>query len=1191
MTMTMTASQPIAEAFAPRPSPSRPKGAGARRGEAGRRLRAATALSPPHGPPPTSMALRATRAAAGARGGVGGASLAAFAGPTGIAVVDVAAPQRPCLRLDYSSSTEEGIAAMAFQPCADDPDPDRARRPRPPGATRYGGGSSSSPILLATARHTGILIWDCSGRALSPLIGRLNASDSRGGGASGSAGGGTRPGVLDDPDAVDGRPSAESEDSGPHTKAILGSAGAAAMNQDVAPKKIGAPLSLERNISAMSASTASSCVTANIAPSNHRNSANAAVSSAASTQPHGNSVTSLDWKRSAPILLATCGASACVWDLRASLLSGGAGRGATTGARPTARFAAPEESDGAPPAPLVHCAWAADEASRAFATLDAAGVVRVWDEHRADRPRRAFRACPGGGVGVASLPSSRGAEAGGAPRWVTWGLDPSDPDKIGDGEFVVKVWTESAREKHSVAAIAEAADASDGQDDGGEIGGGAIPSYRATSRISAPGAVAARVHPTFPDGILLFRDKPAKGEGQNRRPPGSGGVAAGNIDEEGGGVEGLANSPAASPQEMFHAAADLHMRASPQERAVARTPPSPPPLLLDEAAAGHEPRDPWETSTTATVRDGWEAELWRVDAVDDPVPSGATAGREKQDIDDDGDGDPNAPVGARRVATFCGGGAEEDALMFAPGSVGDGSDVIAVDLTLGATATDRHSNGHSTSTEKGIELSLCVLTEAGRLTVYGVPEASELQETATKATEPHTEQGRAVDTAGDPAAYRNQQTINMSAEVGGNGGGAGASPWFNKNVEEEDLFGEQTTLTQDSPKKPPAVIQALVSSTNPMASPQFDMEEITAADSKTANSSLILDANLTTSISEGEVDTGTPGDVQNNNLPIDPAVAARVICPPLCGVAFSGVGTLVAFSNGPVKQMWSYYQSNEALSSSNGNLLSNPGGFPFCPKNKGNDVLLELEEEDTSIHNQDSTVENQKLPRSLADLIEMNLRSQTLQWGDNEQPENSQGHRSSSSSSSSSDSSSSYEDGDSLALASDDSDVSDDSRGFCNSPPRGNINSMLDNYFSPSHEPLTEIKRARSGGSNEFAGLPSLSPHVVITRKYDDLLLSQQTPKLANMLNLGDTWWLTEDFEVPVSSCPGEMNYDSARPNKGSAEFLRKFAERKLERSLSFTSSFKSSQHASRMVGLFAHQLPTSMTPPDRCLCKYLFVS
>ena len=46
---------------------------------------------------------------------------------------------------------------------------------------------------------------------------------------------------------------------------------------------------------------------------------------------------------------------------------------------------------------------------------------------------------------------------------------------------------------------------------------------------------------------------------------------------------------------------------------------------------------------------------------------------------------------------------------------------------------------------------------------------------------------------------------------------------------------------------------------------------------------------------------------------LDPTEAINVPCPPLCGAVFSRTGELVTFNNGPVKQLWSFYQIHDSL--------------------------------------------------------------------------------------------------------------------------------------------------------------------------------------------------------------------------------------------------------------------------------------
>lgn len=80
-------------------------------------------------------------------------SVAAVAGPNGIALFRVSRPQTPVVVLSHASSKKSlagTVSSLSFQPQSND-----------------------SPLLLAAARGCGVLVWDVSGHSLSPLIGRL----------------------------------------------------------------------------------------------------------------------------------------------------------------------------------------------------------------------------------------------------------------------------------------------------------------------------------------------------------------------------------------------------------------------------------------------------------------------------------------------------------------------------------------------------------------------------------------------------------------------------------------------------------------------------------------------------------------------------------------------------------------------------------------------------------------------------------------------------------------------------------------------------------------------------------------------------------------------------------------------------------------------------------------------------------
>lgn len=82
-----------------------------------------------------------------------GTSVAAIAGPQGVALFQVSRPHTPLVVLSHASSRNSAassVSALSFQPHTKD------------------------SLLLAAARGNGILIWDASGHCLSPLLGRLS---------------------------------------------------------------------------------------------------------------------------------------------------------------------------------------------------------------------------------------------------------------------------------------------------------------------------------------------------------------------------------------------------------------------------------------------------------------------------------------------------------------------------------------------------------------------------------------------------------------------------------------------------------------------------------------------------------------------------------------------------------------------------------------------------------------------------------------------------------------------------------------------------------------------------------------------------------------------------------------------------------------------------------------------------------
>jgi len=1013
-----------------------------------RRLRAAASFAPPsslngsHQSSPSCMAVR-RRTALNNGTITSGPSLVAIAGPMGITISELNSLSvssssssygglRTWMVLDYSSGYSShrrssrsfapasgGISCMSFQPSSTSNDD---------------GGS----ILLAVARGSGILLYDCSGRALNPLLGRLDAQvwdskkrvivSSNSGGAVGSRAGNEGINLNNSIHNSAGMGHRRT----PSSSNTIGTNGNVNDDNSLLPSGI--------NMNAMNNNN-----DAGIIPST---TLIAAKIQTGWRDENDDAVTSMDWKPSASVLLATCGVAACVWDLRISSLGGGC-------VRPNSRFVVRSEDDeygeyvggSRSSRSLVHSAYSKNESDHTFATFDHGGVVRVWDDRNPTRPYRSFLACPGGGVGIASLGGSDFTKS----RWVTWGME----NKEDGDDLVVKVWTESSLPRPSLSrSMTE---------------GVAVrprsptpSSYCATSRISMPGGVAARVHPSFHDAIMLF------------------------------GEERLINNTED----------DLGSHNRPSS-------------LSNLATGKPKPRLP-----SHAIGGGWKAELWSIDA---------GSGNSSSAVDE------HRCVGARMITSFCVDGVEEDALSFARIG-GDFSDVMAVDLANGANSSEE-------------ELSVCVLTEAGRLTIYGVPEM--------KISKPKPSPARVEnEKSSHPALSR---VFRQSNDHRGN-------EWWDKN-EEEVLFGVEPNTANISPNKSLVLEHAFVSSI----------------------------------ISDGDKDSIVEPII---DVVIHPDVACRVPCPPVCGISFSAVGTVATFNNGPVKRMWSLYQSSRRKSTPTSHNMSQ---IVFLPQLMTKEVdAISDDDDDAPTYNKRQTNEKGTLlPKTLLDLLEMNRRNQSLQWGDGENDHtniqllNDNSGDSSNNSSSKINSrvnisdenrefSASVSDSSSQSSASDDDN---DSEGLyqsdSNGTPTGVNTSMFDAYFSSSRTPLLGGEVEEDNNKHgAFTGFPSLSPSVMISRKHEDILLNGQSPLLAQLLKLGDQWWLTKDFTIPYSTWQTDE-----RNAMIDEQPLRKTLVRPASamRSSSDSPSLKSSKHVSMMGNLkklFVNQLPTAMTPPDQRLRK-----
>ena len=591
---------------------------------------------------PTCMAVR--------RAGIGSPypPLAAIAGPMGVTVVDVKTPQRPWLSLNYSTCPP-GITTMAFQPCKSAYEVD--------GSTDSTG--SSSAVLLATARENSIMIWDCSGQELSPLLGRLVASD---------AGDSSTSTLVDDSDRTGNLDS--SNDTGIPVPPNLGSL------EETAISSLPSPALVERKVSASSN---------NSAPSRQ----------AAALQRKQATVTSLDWKGpTEPILAATIGVSACLWDLRSSIFSAGNLRG--VGARPQTRFLSPKDEFTRTDSKLVDCAFSFDESSNRFATLDTHGVVRIWDVRKPSKCISSFEACLGGGVGVDCMPSNSGKD-----QFVTWGTD-----AYFDEDLAVKLWREEepTASNSSKGSETEEEPMGDGQDNETRS------KYKVVSRVTMERGQAARVHPAFRDGVLLFRNNSHKTRTR---------------------VDTGLSTPVFGPHDNISISPRLGglFSVSPMGNMV-HTPPSPPSLMLEDETTSPN-KTPEISSRSIHMKDSWKAELWAMSGNGEDYQSGS--------------------FGAVRLSSFDGGWAEEELLSFNNNGRANVSSAMAVDLSL-------------SDTEDG-DLSLYCLTKRGRATLYMIPEVEAQTKKKNAIKRKREEEKRDKSRVNEPPrAYRQDQWWNKEEE-------------------------------------------------------------------------------------------------------------------------------------------------------------------------------------------------------------------------------------------------------------------------------------------------------------------------------------------------------------------------------------------------------------------------------------------
>ena len=305
----------------------------------------------------------------------------ALSGPHGIAILRSNKPHIPSVVLSHSTHTAGGGAGcgpLAFQPLSDD-------------HTEAGGSGGRSTMLLATARGSGVLVWDASGRSLSPLLGRLG---------------------------VDGRhpPAAGVKLSLPPPSAMPASSSNSVVSSLHTPKP--STLGLPANNNAVAAPNSSSY----------------------------DIVTSLCWlSANSPTLVTTSARSASIWDLRCPSISR---------LRPSTRYELGAGSlDGGGFVSCAVAGDGSHEVAildgsgvvRIYDTrMGGSHHQQSKGQHtNSDHPLHAFYAHESSGVGISRLPLSTEGRRG----WLTWGFDSYD------AEGAVKVWREGRRDPNDSSEI------------------------------------------------------------------------------------------------------------------------------------------------------------------------------------------------------------------------------------------------------------------------------------------------------------------------------------------------------------------------------------------------------------------------------------------------------------------------------------------------------------------------------------------------------------------------------------------------------------------------------------------------------------------------------------------------------------------------------------------------------------------
>lgn len=476
-----------------------------------------------------------------------------------------------------------------------------------------------------------------------------------------------------------------------------------------------------------------------------------------------------------------------------------------------------------------------------------------------------------------------------------------------------------------------------------------------------------------------------------------------------------------------------------------------------------------------------------------------------------------------QITLIGGGGREEDALCLAPGhnDIDNKHRVIAVDL----------ANSYK-------DMLLCILTE-NALKVYGLPELNITTTTSSAGLDIKNEVTQFNVPSSVARVYKQQPE---------------SASWWNQS--EEDVFG-------------------VVQSTRMLS--RVEDESLLRTSGRSMESPLPIAKNIANLIApekdlatdEGDLTITPAMNESETNVVVDLNRARRCPCPPLCGVAFGSGGKLVAFNNGQVKKMFSWYRESPGTKI---HQSYNEGLVVFSEVTTATIDIVENSEKKST----EDVQSESGTPRTLFDLIEMQSAAKLAQWGDIPNPSNSD----------SSDDQSFDGSDDQSSDGSSADDASSDSDGFCHV----GSTSRFDEYFGSSRKSLTQVDIADAAAavdnrviSKQFTGITSLAPAVLVTGQYDGILLNGQSAKLAQLIELGAVWWLQPDFSTPTSWERSEKTTTTPRDETSHIQPTS-------ERVYTNQQSQESSRSASILKKMFALQSPSASIPADQRLCKRVVI-